>query len=164
VLLSPFSLLQRFFTEDIASLFGGPDTLGGELRRRHTPASQNVMPWMPKIDVVQADNELVVRADLPGVNIDDVMVDVSDDAITISGTRRQEHTEEHDSVYRIERTSGSFLRVIPLPEGAIVDRATATFKEGVLEIRVPAPSEQVSRGRRLEISTGDKTGTSGAGN
>ena len=69
---------------------------------------------------------------------------------------------ERVGVYRIERTYGAFYRVIPLPDGAMTDRATATFRDGVLEIRMPAPPEQVSRGRRLEVSRGDTTGgTSG---
>jgi HSP20 family protein len=86
------------------------------------------------------------------VNPDDIAVDVSDDAITISGERHQEHKEERGGVYRFERNYGLFYRMIPLPDGAMADRATASFKDGVLEITVPAPPEQVSRGRRLEIS------------
>jgi HSP20 family protein len=57
-------------------------------------------------------------------------------------------------VYRSERSYGSFRRVIPIPEGAMTDQAKANFKDGVLEITIPAPPEQVRRGRRLEISEG----------
>ena len=113
---------------------------------------QTAIAWMPKIDVVQRNNELVIRADLPGVNPDDVVVEISEDAITISGERKQEHVEENGSVYRYERTHGTFYREIPLPAGAIANQAKASFKDGVLEIIAPAPPEQVSRGRRLEIS------------
>ena len=60
--------------------------------------------------------------------------------------------EERNGVYRIERSYGSFYRVVPLPDGAMTDQANATFKDGVLEIKMPAPPEQVSRGRRLQIS------------
>jgi HSP20 family protein len=77
---------------------------------------------------------------------------VTDDAIVLSGQRKEEHVEDGGSVYRFERTYGAFFREIPLPEGAIVDQAKASFKDGVLEITVPAPPEQVSRGRRLEIT------------
>ena len=86
------------------------------------------------------------------MNPDDVNVEIGDNAITISGERKQEHVEENGSVYRFERTYGAFYREIPLPEGAIANQAKAAFKDGVLEIKVPAPPEQVSRGRRLEIS------------
>ena len=147
---SPFSLLHRLFNDDLMSLFGEPGTRRTEV----APAmrGQTAVAWMPKIDVVQRDNELVVRADLPGVNPDDVTVEISDDAITISGERKQEHVEEHGSVYRFERTHGAFYREIPLPKGAIANQAKASFKDGVLEITAPAPPEQVARGRRLEIS------------
>jgi len=147
---SPFALLQRFFNDDLMSLF---DELGGR-RGQSTPATraQTAIPWQPKIDVVHRHNELVVRADLPGMNPDDVAVEIGDNAITISGERKQEQVEESGSVYRFERTYGTFYREIPLPEGAITNQAKAAFKDGVLEITVPAPPEQVSRGRRLEIS------------
>ena len=115
-----------------------------------------MIAWAPRVDVVQRGNELVVRADLPGMRPDDVTVEISDDAITISGERQEERSEENNGVYRYERTYGSFFREIPLPEGAMVDGAKANFKDGVLEITVPAPPEQVSRGRRLEISRGDQ--------
>jgi len=112
--------------------------------------------WSPEVEVFHRNNELVVRADLPGLNKDDVKVDVTEDAITIQGERKQERKEEHEGVYRSERSYGSFCRVIPLPEGAITDQAKANFKDGVLEITMPAPPEQVTRGRRLDITEGAK--------
>ena len=112
------------------------------------------MTWSPQIDVSQKNNELVVRADLPGLTKDDVKVDITDDAITIQGERRKEHEEERGGVYRVERSYGSFYRTIPLPDGAMTDQAKASFKDGVLEITMPAPPEQVTRGRRLEVTEG----------
>jgi HSP20 family protein len=110
--------------------------------------------WTPAIEVVHRDNELVVRADLPGLSKDEIKVDLTEDAITIQGERKREHKEEREGVYRSERSYGSFSRVIPLPEGTMTDQAKATFKDGVLEVTMPAPPEQVRRGRRLEISEG----------
>jgi HSP20 family protein len=110
----------------------------------------------PDVDVFQRGNELVVRADLPGLKKDDVTVDVTEDSVSIQGERRREHEEERKGVYRAERSYGSFSRVIPLPEGTITDQAKATFENGVLEITMPTPPEQVTRGRRLEISEGKK--------
>ncbi|PWT81234.1 MAG: molecular chaperone [Blastocatellia bacterium] len=108
--------------------------------------------WTPDIEVFHRNNELVVRADLPGLGKDDVKVDVTEGHLTIQGERKREREEEREGVYRSERSYGSFRRVIPIPEGAIADQAKATFKDGVLEITMPAPPEQVRRGRRLEIS------------
>ena len=107
--------------------------------------------WAPDVEIYQRNNELVVRADLPGMKKDDISVDVTDESITISGERHQEQETERGGLYRSERTYGSFFRTIPLPEGAITDQAKATFKNGVLEVTVPAPSDQVTRGRRLDI-------------
>jgi HSP20 family protein len=113
--------------------------------------------WTPEVEVFQRNNEVVVRADLPGLKKEDVTVDVTDDAITIAGERREEHEQERAGTYQSERRYGSFCRVLPLPAGAIGDQAKATFKNGVLEITMPAPPEQVTRGRRLEIAEGGGT-------
>jgi HSP20 family protein len=148
-LMSPFALLQRFIAEDIASLLADPRQRPATANARGNTGSE-MAPWVPKVDVVQRGNELVVRADLPGVTPDEVTVEVSDDAITLSGQRREERVEDDGNLYRVERAYGAFFREIPLPEGAIADQASASFKDGVLEITVPVPP--VSRGRRLEIT------------
>jgi HSP20 family protein len=113
--------------------------------------------WTPDIDVFQRNHELIVRADLPGLRREDIQVDVTDDAITIHGERHHETEQERRDVYRSERGHGSFSRVIPLPEGSMTDQAKATFKDGVLEITMPAPPEQVTRGRKLEITEASST-------
>jgi HSP20 family protein len=110
--------------------------------------------WAPDIEVYQRNKELVVRADLPGLKRDDIKVDVTENAITIQGERRHEEETERGGFYRSERSYGSFSRTIPLPEGAITDQAKASVKDGVLEITLPAPPDQVTRGRRLDINEG----------
>jgi HSP20 family protein len=113
--------------------------------------------WTPAVEVFHRDSELVVRADLPGLTKDDVKVDVAEDRLTIQGERKQEHREEQRGIYRSERSYGTFCREVILPTGAMSDQAKATFKDGVLEITIPAPPESARRGRRLEIS-GDTPG------
>jgi HSP20 family protein len=108
--------------------------------------------WAPDIDVFQKDNELTIRVDLPGLKREDVTVDIAEDAVTIQGERKHEHEEEREGYYRSERTYGSFYRVIPLPQGVIPEQAKAHFKDGVLEVTIPAPP--ASKGRRLEIEEG----------
>jgi HSP20 family protein len=110
--------------------------------------------WAPQIDVFQKNNELTIRADLPGMRKDEVSVDVTDDAITIQGERKRENEEEREGFYRSERSYGSFCRVIPLPEGAMTEQAKALFRDGVLEVTMPAPP--ASKGRRLEIGEGTR--------
>ena len=114
--------------------------------------------WTPELEIFHRNSELVIRADLPGLTKDDVKVDVSDNQVIIEGERQRQHEEEREGVFRSERSYGRFYRAIPLPEGVIADQAKATFKNGVLEITIPAPPEQARRGRRLEISEGSSGG------
>ena len=107
--------------------------------------------WTPAIDVFHRGNDLVVRADVPGLTKDDITVDIADDKLSIRGERRHDHEEECDGMIRTERSYGSFCREVPLPQGAITDSAKATFNNGVLEIVMQAPSADVRRGRRVEI-------------
>ena len=143
-----YGMLERF-ADEVERMFAD---FGLGHKRTRSSATDDTSSWTPDIEVSQHNNELVVRADLPGTNKDDVTVDVTDDTITITGERRREHTEERGGVYRSERSYGSFYRTILVPEGVITDQAKAFFKDGVLEITMPAPPEQVTRGRRLEIS------------
>jgi HSP20 family protein len=159
---SPFTMLERFAEEmdRVFDDFGfgrswlAPRFGRSSLRSPLRGLTTELEAWSPDVEVFHRNNELVVRADLPGLNKDDIKVDVTEDGITIQGERKYEHKEEREGVYRSERSYGSFRRVIPLPEGAMTDQAKATFKDGVLEIKMPAPPEQVTRGRRLEISEG----------
>jgi HSP20 family protein len=151
---SPFQLFERFADEmdRVFDDFGfGRPGLGSSIFRADRPSA-----FAPDLEVFQRQNELVIKADLPGMTKEDIKIDVRDDAVTIQGERRREHQEEREGVYRSERSYGSFSRVVPLPEGAITEQAKATFRDGVLEITMPTPPEQVTRGRRLEITEGKR--------
>lgn len=102
--------------------------------------------WTPAIDVVRADGELVVHADVPGVKPDEIEVEVQDDILTLSG-RHAETTEhkEHEFVRR-ERRIGSFSRSMPLPPGVKPEDIKATTHDGVLEVHIPMPPEAGHKG------------------
>jgi HSP20 family protein len=106
--------------------------------------------WTPHIEVSERDGKFLVAADLPGVKKEDVNVEITQDAVTIQGQRKQEKTSSEGGFYRSERSYGSFYRLIPLPEGAKTDNASATFRDGVLQIEIEVP-QQKSSGRTLEI-------------
>jgi HSP20 family protein len=106
--------------------------------------------WVPRIEVLQNNGQLMVRADLPGLTKDDVNVELMDDMLTISGERKEEKEEKREGFYRSERSYGSFYREIPLPEGAKTEEAAATFRNGVLEITMPVPKVETFT-RKLEI-------------
>ena len=150
--MSPFRGLQRF-ADEVDRLF---EDFGLSHRRFGSPVWGSTLTeaWAPSIEVFQKNNELTVRADLPGTKREDVALEITDDALTIRGERRRERDEEREGYYRSERRYGIFSRVIPLPEGAITEQAKATFRDGVVEITMPAPP--ASKGRRLEIAEAKK--------
>lgn len=101
------------------------------------------------LDVSENDSEVIVRASLPGFSKEDVEVEVHDGVLSIKATREEEHEEKNERFYRKERRSGSVSRRIALP-GAVDDsKATATLRDGVLEVRVARSSEALPK--RLSI-------------
>jgi len=106
--------------------------------------------WVPQIEVLQNNGQFMVRADLPGLTKEDVKVELMDNLLEISGERKEEKEEKGEGFYRSERSYGRFYRQIPLPEGAKTEEAAATFRDGVLEITVPASKVETST-RKLEI-------------
>ena len=113
--------------------------------------------WVPPMDLVETDQDLVLRADLPGVSSDDVNIDVKDGILTVSGERRAEHEEKSEGFYRVERAFGNFSRSLSLPRGVDPDAVTADFTDGVLEVRIPKPEER--KPHRVEIGAGSVNGT-----
>ena len=97
--------------------------------------------WSPHIEVCERNGKLLIQADLPGMKRDDVHVRIEDDEVIIQGERRQEQAQNESGYYRSERSYGSFYRTIPLPEGTNAESASATFKDGVLEVTIPLPKE-----------------------
>jgi HSP20 family protein len=145
----PFGMMRRI-QDDFDRLFGGFG-LGQGLAPF---GGRERTDWVPAIEAFQRGSEFVVRADVPGLSREDLTVEVGEDALTIRGERKYDHEEERDGVFRSERSYGSFCRVVPLPEGAMADSAKANFKDGVLEVVLQAPSQEVRRGRRIEIGEG----------
>jgi len=109
--------------------------------------------WIPAMDLVEEGDHYVLRADLPGLNEDDVKVELEDNVLTISGERRSEHEDKKEGYYRIERASGSFSRSLTLPEGVDSDSVHANFDKGVLEVSIPKPEQR--KPRKLQIQVGD---------
>ena len=103
--------------------------------------------WVPRVESYRKDNEYVVRADLPGVNPNDVHVQAEGNLLTITGERK---SEEKGQEYR-ETFYGKFQRQIALPDGVEADKIAARYEHGVLEIRVPLPAQLVSRTIPIEI-------------
>ena len=155
---SPFGFMRRF-NEEMERLFqdfgfgrGFPETSSGREMRMFGQGGSSI--WSPQIEVHERDGELCVRADLPGMTKDDIEVDIADNVLVIRGERRNEQEEEEKGYYRTERSYGAFYRTIPLPEGVDAENAEANFRNGVLEITMPAPERTGQR--RLEIGEGEE--------
>jgi HSP20 family protein len=120
-------------------------------------AGSGARRWVPAMDLVESDDHLVLRADLPGLSTDDVNIEVKDNVLTVSGERRAEHTDKSDGYYRVERAFGSFSRSLSLPRGVDADAIGAEFSDGVLEVRIPKPEER--KPHRVTIGSGAVNGT-----
>jgi HSP20 family protein len=106
---------------------------------------------MIKVEEFTDDNELVIRAELPGVDPErDVRVSITDGDLTIRAERRQEHTTEDRQIRRSEIRYGSFARTIPLPPGTRESDIKASYKDGVLEVRAPL-EERESKSSAIPI-------------
>jgi HSP20 family protein len=111
--------------------------------------------WIPAMDLVETDEDFVLRADLPGLTEHDLNIELEANVLTVSGERKAEHEERAEGYYRLERASGSFSRSLTLPDGVDPERVSASFDKGVLEVRVPKPEQR--KPRKVTISAGGVT-------
>ncbi len=133
------SEMNRLFN----TFFDSPSTVGNGAALRR---------WMPAMDLLETENDFVLRADLPGLSESDVNIELEANVLTVSGERKAEHEERKEGYYRVERASGTFSRSLTLPEGVNPDAVQASFDRGVLEVRIPKPEER--KPRKVAISVG----------
>jgi HSP20 family protein len=142
-LFSELTRMQREMDEMFDRLFGGRGVALGERNGAFAPA----------LDVMDHGNEVLLRADLPGLEQKDVRIELSDGNLTIRGERKNEQQGHDDRYDWVERWQGAFVRTIALPSGVQADKIEAQFKNGVLEIHMP--KRQDAAARRIDIKTGD---------
>ncbi|HZP62397.1 MAG TPA: Hsp20/alpha crystallin family protein [Terriglobales bacterium] len=143
---SPFTLMRGMQDELNRALTQG----GGRSSSRNAVGD---IVYVPPIEVEMQDGNFVISAELPGVDDEDIRVEIRDDAVVISGERQERRDENRRGVRRSELRYGQFLRAIPLPDGANADQARAEFTNGVLRISVPVAQAQ-SNSRQIPIQTG----------
>ena len=134
------------FSADFTRLFN-------TLFDQNTAAAQR---WVPAMDLVEADDHFLLRADLPGMREEDVQIEIRDNALTIAGERKAEHETRERGWYRLERQFGKFSRSLTLPEGVDPDAVEAAFDHGVLEVRIPKPEQR--KPRRISIKAANANG------
>ena len=160
--LSPFAPfrreMERLF-EDFFSVFGAP------ARQEREGAQLPVGIIAPRIDVSETDDEVRIKAELPGVNEKDIDVRLVDDVLTIRGEAQTEHEEKQQDYRVMERARGTFVRSLRLPFMADASQVQASFKDGILSITIPKPREARERVQRIEVKPdGSGNGSQAGGN
>lgn len=105
--------------------------------------------WTPRVDIYEAENAIILKAELPGVEKDSIVVDVKDRVLTLKGERSSDNEVEEENYYRRERTYGSFERRFNLPDHVDPEKITADYKDGILKVGIPKPEE--TRPRQITV-------------
>jgi HSP20 family protein len=139
--LAPFEEMERWFEDFFRRPFLAP-----LLPRLRFPEEVS-----PSVDVFEDKNDIVVKAEIPGMKKEDLDVNISEDAVTITGEKKSEEKVEKKDYYCCERSFGSFVRRIPLPVETQTDKAKASFKDGILEIKIPKTEEAKEKVKKITI-------------
>jgi HSP20 family protein len=137
--------LQGEMNRLFSSFFDSPTSSGngGQAARR----------WIPPMDLVETQDQFVLKADLPGMAEGDVTIEVENNVLTIAGERKAEQEAQHEGYYRLERATGSFARALTLPDGIELESVSASFDRGVLTVRIPKPVQ--AKPKRVKIGVCD---------
>jgi HSP20 family protein len=144
----PFDVLRQM-TADLDRMFDDWRTVRWPFGGHRVSAPADA--WAPRIDVLERDNRLITRVDLPGMKKEDVTVHVTENRLELSGERTKEKEETANDFHRREREYGRFYRAVPLPQGVKLDDVKATFADGVLEVSIPLPAKPAATARKVEI-------------
>ena len=114
-------------------------------------AELGVRSWAPPVDIYETENELVLKADLPDVNLEDIEVRVENETLMLKGERKFEKDESVRGYHRIERSYGSFTRSFSVPATVDADKVGAEFKNGVLTVTLPKKEAAKPRQVKIEV-------------
>jgi HSP20 family protein len=109
----------------------------------------NSRPWAPPVDIFETENELVLKADLPAVKLEDIDIQLENGTLTLKGERRFEKDENNKGFHRIERSYGSFVRYFTLPETVDAEHVQAAYDNGVLSVTLP--KKEVAKPRSIKV-------------
>jgi HSP20 family protein len=111
--------------------------------------------WVPAVDVFDTRDAVVLKAELPGMKVDDIEIEVDDNVLTLKGERAFEEKVDEERYYRVERRYGAFQRSLALPQGVKADEIQASYDDGVLQVTVP--KAEAARPKRIEVKPAPKT-------
>jgi HSP20 family protein len=109
-------------------------------------------PWAPAVDVLETENELVLKADVPGVELKDIDIQLENGTLTVKGERKFEKDEKNKGFHRMERSYGTFVRYFTLPETVDAEHVHAAYEAGVLTITLPKKEIAKPRAIKVQIS------------
>ncbi|MBS3759044.1 MAG: Hsp20/alpha crystallin family protein [Desulfobacterales bacterium] len=109
----------------------------------------SLFDWRPTVDTYEEGDNIVIKAELPGVKKEDVSIDVKDSVLTLKGERKHEENIEEDNYYRKESAYGKFQRAFTLPDAVDPNKIEASYKDGVLKVTVPKTEE--TKAKKIEI-------------
>ncbi len=116
----------------------------------YTPRTEDTFgTWAPPVDIFEKHDHLIIRAEIPGVQKDDVDVRIENGVLTLHGERKQEADVTEGNAYRMERVYGAFTRTFSLPTTVDAAKVTATYKDGVLEVTIP--KVETAKPKKIEI-------------
>jgi HSP20 family protein len=145
-LLAPFEEMERWAEEFFPR--------GWFQHRSDWPASTRLASMLqqrtPKVDIIDRDDEVFIKAELPGIDKKDVEVSVTDHTITIKGSSKKEDKEEKGNYYRCEISEGAFSRSFSLPAEVNIDKSEAKFKDGILELTLPKTERTKRRSIKID--------------
>jgi len=113
--------------------------------------TRKMSSFTPRVDVTESEKEISVAAELPGMDEKDIDITVSRDALTIKGEKKEEREENGKDYYRMERSYGSFSRTIPLPVEVETDHAEASYKKGILSIKIPKSARAIEEKKKIAV-------------
>jgi HSP20 family protein len=146
-------------TNRLEQPFRGATTLQEQINRifgdvaRTSHEDSNLTPWAPAVDIYETENELVVKADLPDVNPQDLDIRVENNILTIRGERKFEAKAHEDNYLRIERAYGSFSRSFSLANSVNSDAIKADYHDGVLTLSLPKREEAKPKQVKVNVGT-----------
>ena len=150
--VSPFKEMEKRFEEmekRFEDFFRRPfSMLPSWMPKMKMPGLEEVSP---SIDIFTEGDDVVVKGELPGMTKEDIDVSLTEDTITISGEKKKEEKIEKKNYYSLERSYGSFKRIFSLPSEVQTEKASAKFKDGVLEIRIPKTEEAKKKEKKILI-------------
>jgi HSP20 family protein len=107
--------------------------------------------WLPSLDVAETKSDLLVKAELPGMDPQDIEISLDEGVLTIKGEKKQEKEEKEEGYHLVERTYGSFTRSIRLPKDVQKDKINASFKNGVLKVVLPKSEEAKKKEIKIKV-------------